>query len=221
VLDLSERINVQTYDAVNLITFVATAFLMPILGWLLVSSLVRPARAAAIASVEEVRRAFGRFQLFLVLTAGALVAAYTAVLERTGLVAEDSEVMWATIAQGVLVAQTAVATLLWASRKREGRHRVLILGTLVVLMQAAFTIGVYNLEVEHVALTQSSAMPFLMGMDASPYWLAFLVVLWAAGLGLILAAILRERDKTKAEREAELAEDLDDEDEDGRSKWLH
>jgi hypothetical protein len=222
VLDLSERINVQTYDAVNLITFVATAFLMPILGWLLVSSLVRPARAAAVASVEEVRRAFGRFQLFVVLTAGALAASYVLVLERTGLAAEDSEIMWATITQGVLVAQTAVATLLWASRKREGRHRVLILGTLVVLMQAAFTVGVYNLEVEHVALTQGSAMPLLLGMDASPYWLAFLVVLWAAGLGLILAALLRERDKARADRsEAELAEELDEDDEDGRSKWLH
>ena len=222
LLDLSERVNVQTYDAVNLITFVATAFLMPILGWLLVSSLVRPARAASVASVQEVRRAFGRFQLFVVLTAGALAAAYMTVIERTGLAAEDSEIMWATITQGVLVAQTAVAALLWASRKREGRHRVLILGTIVVLMQAAFTVGVYNLEVEHVALTQASALPLLVGMDASPYWLAFLVVLWAAGLGLILAAILRERDKAKADRaEADLADDLDDDDEDGRSKWLH
>jgi hypothetical protein len=222
VLDLSERINVQTYDAVNLITFVATAFLMPILGWLLVSSLVRPARAVAVASVQEVRRAFGRFQVFVVLTAGALAGAYMLVLERTGLAAEDSEIMWATITQGVLIAQTAVATLLWASRKREGRHRVLILGAIVVLMQIAFTVGVYNLEVEHVALTQASAMPLLVGMDASPYWLAFLVVLWAAGLGLILAALLRERDRAKAERsEAELADDLDDDEEDGRSKWLH
>jgi hypothetical protein len=222
VLDLSERINVQTYDAVNLITFVATAFLMPILGWLLVSSLVRPARAAAVASVQEVRRAFGRFQLFLVLTAGALAGAYVLVLERTGLAAEDSEIMWATITQGVLIAQTIVATLLWTSRKRDGRHRVLILGAIVVLMQIAFTVGVYNLEVEHVALTQASAMPLLLGMDASPYWLAFLVVLWAAGLGLILAALLRERDRAKADRaDADLEDELDEEDEDGRSKWLH
>lgn len=195
VFDLSQRIHVQTYDTVNLITFVSTAFLMPVLGWLLVSSLVRPARASAIASVSEVRRAFGRFQLFVVLTATALCGAYILVLENTHLRAEKSEVMWATLAQGLLVAETAVATLLLASRRRDGRHRVLILGMAVALMQLAFAVAVYNLEVEHVAFTQKAGLPFMVGMDASPYWIAFLVVLWAGGLGLVLAALLRERGK--------------------------
>jgi hypothetical protein len=222
VLDLSERINVQTYDTVNLITFVATAFLMPVLGWLLVSSLVRPARAAAVASVGEVRRAFVRFQLFVVLTAAALAGAYALVLDRTGLGSEESEVMWATITQGLLIAETTVATLLLASRRRDGRHRVLTVGAIVVLMQVAFTVGVYNLEVEHVAMTQASGLPFMLRMEASPYWLAFLVVLWAAGLGLILAALLRERDRARAEdANGDLADELDDDDTDGRSKWLH
>lgn len=198
VLDLSQRIHVQTYDTVNLITFVSTAFLMPVLGWLLVSSLVRPARASAVASVEEVRRAFGRFQLFVVLTAAALAGAYMLVLESTHLRTEKSEVMWATLTQGLLVAETAVATLLLASRRREGKHRVLILGVTVALLQLAFAVAVYNLEVEHVAFTQKAGRPFMMGMDASPYWMAFLVVLWGAGLALVLAALLRERGREKA-----------------------
>lgn len=197
VLDLSQRIHVQTYDTVNLITFVSTAFLMPVLGWLLVSSLVRPARASAVASVEEVRRAFGRFQLFVVLTAAALAGAYMLVLESTHLRTEKSEVMWATLTQGLLVAETAVATLLLASRRREGKHRVLILGVTVALLQLAFAVAVYNLEVEHVAFTQKAGRPFMMGMDASPYWMAFLVVLWGAGLALVLAALLRERGREK------------------------
>jgi len=220
LLDLSEQIHVQTYDQVNLITCVATGFLMPVLGWLLVSSLVRPARAAAVASCTEVRRAFVRFQVFVVLTAAALSCAYVMVLQRTGLGSEKSEIMWATIAQGLLVAETVVATLLWSSRKREGRHRVLVLGATVVLLQLGLCAGVYNLEVEHVALTQSSGSPLLVGMDASPYWLAFLVVLWAAGLGLVLAALLRERDRTKADA---AAGDSDNGEEDGEEKqrWLH
>jgi hypothetical protein len=223
VLDLSERINVQTYDHVNLITFVATGFLMPILGWLLVSSLVRPARASAVASVTEVRRGFWRFQAFVVLTAAALAGAYSMVLDRTGLGSEQSEIMWATITQGLLIAETAVATLLWASRKRTNRHRVIIFGALVVVLQIVFTVGMYNLEVEHVALTQMAGNPFMLGMDASPYWLAFLVVLWAAGLGLILAALLRERDRAGNEHQAEFGDELDDdEDPEGKhSRWLH
>jgi hypothetical protein len=219
VLDLSERINVQTYDDVNLITILATGFLMPILGWLLVSSLVRPARASSVAAVTEVRRGFLRFQAFVLLTGLALATTYSIILDRTGLGSEESEVMWATIFQGLLVAETAVATLLWASRRRENRHRVLMLGATVVLMQLGFAAGVYNLEVEHVALTQSSGNPFLVGMEASPYWLAFMVFLWAAGLGLMLAALLRERDRAKQEADAELI-DLDDE-EDKPQKWLH
>lgn len=219
VLDLSEQVNVQTYDQVNLITFVATGFLMPVLGWLLVSSLVRPARAAAVTSGSEVRRAFGRFQVFVVLTAVALAGAYSLVLQRSGLGSEKSEIMWATIAQGLLIAETTVAALLLASRKREGRHRVLIFAGVLVLLQLAFTAGVYNLEVEHVAMTQSSGSPLLVGMEASPYWIAFLVVLWAAGLGLVLAALLRERDRGKAEAAAEPeGEDAEGEE---PQRWLH
>lgn len=217
VLDLSERINVQTYDTVNLITFVSTAFLMPVLGWLLVSSLVRPARASAVASATEARRAFLRFQVFVVLTAAALAGAYMLVLNGTHLRAEKSEVMWATLTQGLLVAETAVATLLWASRRREGKHRVFILGTAVALLQLAFAVAVYNLEVEHVAFTQKAGLPFMVGMDASPYWIAFLVVLWAAGLGLVLAALLRERG-----REQQAAPMPEDEaDPEGGRRWLH
>lgn len=216
VLDLSQRINVQTYDTVNLITFVSTAFLMPVLGWLLVSSLVRPARASAVASTSEVRRAFARFQVFVMLTAVALAGAYMLVLDGTPLQGEKSEVMWATLTQGLLVAETAVATLLWASRRREGKHRVFILGTAVALLQLGFAIAVYNLEVEHVAFTQKTGLPFMVGMEASPYWIAFLVVLWAAGLGLVLAALMRERGK-----EQTAARPHDEIDPDNGRRWLH
>jgi len=218
VLDLSQRIHVQTYDTVNLITFVSTAFLMPVLGWLLVSSLVRPARASAVASVGEVRRAFGRFQLFVVLTAAALAGAYMLVLESTHLRAEKSEVMWATLTQGLLVAETAVATLLLASRRRDGKHRVLILGITVALLQLAFAVAVYNLEVEHVAFTQKAGMPFMVGMDASPYWVAFLVVLWAGGLALVLAALLRERGREQPTAAPSAEEELG---QDKGNRWLH
>ncbi|MEX1368077.1 MAG: hypothetical protein AB1Z98_33415 [Nannocystaceae bacterium] len=217
VLDLSQRINVQTYDTVNLITFVSTAFLMPVLGWLLVSSLVRPARASAVASTSEVRRAFARFQVFVMLTAVALAGAYMLVLDGTPLQGEKSEVMWATLTQGLLVAETAVATLLWASRRRDGKHRVFILGAAVTLLQLGFAIAVYNLEVEHVAFTQKTGLPFMVGMEASPYWVAFLVVLWAAGLGLVLAALMRERGK-----EQTAVRPNDDEiDPDNGRRWLH
>lgn len=216
VLDLSQRIHVQTYDTVNLITFVSTAFLMPVLGWLLVSSLVRPARASAVASVGEVRRAFGRFQLFVVLTAAALAGAYMLVLESTHLRTEKSEVMWATLTQGLLVAETVVATLLLSSRRRDGRHRVLILGATMALLQLAFAVAVYNLEVEHVAFTQKAGKPFMMGMDASPYWVAFLVVLWAGGLALVLAALLRERNREKPTTAQAPEDELDK-----GNRWLH
>ncbi|MEM7156500.1 MAG: hypothetical protein AAF799_26855 [Myxococcota bacterium] len=219
VFDLSQRLDVQTYDTVNLITFVSTAFLMPILGWLLVSSLVRPARASAMASVSEVRRAFLRFQLFVVLTGAALAAAYALVLDGTHLRAEKSEVMWATLTQGLLVAETAVATLLLASRRRKGRHRVFFVGTAVALLQLGFAVAVYNLEVEHVAFTQKAGLPFMVGMDASPYWMAFLLVAWAAGLGLVLAALLRERGREEQQPQ-EAASAADDEVEKGR-RWLH
>lgn len=217
VLDLSERVHVQTYDDVNLITFVAVGFLMPVLGWLLVTSLVRPARAASVASVTEARRGFLRFQLFVLLTAGALAIAYRLVLERTGLASEQSEVMWATLTHGLMIGQSVVATLLWSSRRRRARHRPLMLGFFVVVLQLVAAVGVYQLEVEHVAISRAPANPFLVGMGASPYLTAFLVLLWAAGLGLILAAVLRERGQDNPE---EPASNVSDDEDQGR-RWLH
>ena len=216
VLDLSERVHVQTYDDVNLITFVAVGFLVPVLGWLLVTSLVRPARAASVASVVEARRGFLRFQLFILLTAGALAVAYRLVLERTGLASEQSEVMWATLAHGLMMGQTIVATLLWTSRRRRGRHRSLMIGFSVVVLQLVAAVGIYGLEVDHVALTRAPANPFLIGMGASPYLTAFLVLLWAAGLGLVLAAVMRERGNSD-EPQAGVADD----DENQGQRWLH
>jgi hypothetical protein len=99
---------------------------------------------------------------------------------------------------------------------------VLIVGATIVLLQLALTAGVYTLEVEHVAMTQSSAHPLLVGMDASPYWVAFLVVLWAAGLGLVLAALLRERDRGRAEATGtDDPEPEADGEGDEERRWLH
>ncbi len=217
VLDLSERVHVQTYDDVNLITFVAVGFLVPVLGWLLVTSLVRPARASSVASVSEARRGFLRFQLFVMLTAGALAIAYQMVLKRTGLDSEQSEVMWATLAHGLMIGETIVATLLWTSRRRHARHRSLMMGACVVVLQLVAAGVIYGLEVDHVAVTRAAANPFLLGMGASPYLTVFLVLLWAAGLGLILAAVLRERDRSNTD---DTETNLAGEDEPGR-RWLH
>jgi hypothetical protein len=215
VLDLCERVNVRSYDQVNAITFVASLFLLPVLGWLLYSSLVRPARASAVAEVTSVRAAFLRFQGFLAIAALALGGAYGLVLERSGF-DHGHELMWATLATGLLAVETAVATILLSARKRSGRHRVLILGALVVAAQLGAALGVYQIESLFISSTNSPANPLLIGMDASPYWLILLVLLWATGLGLILAAVLRERDRGEVERT-----DNEEEENGKRSRVLH
>ena len=53
-------------------------------------------------------------------------------------------------------------------------------------------------------------------MGASPYLTAFFVLLWAAGLGLVLAAVLRERGQAR-EPQSPVAEDGDEE----GQRWLH
>lgn len=221
LVDLSARTKTQTFDGLNLVTFLASAFLLPLLGWLLVASLRRPARAHAVPSHVEARGAFLRFQG--VLAAAMLVVgfAYTAVMQRTGLVGEQSEVMWATLTQVLLIAETAVATLLLASRRRDGKLGIFITGGALLLLQIAFAVAVYRLEVDHVALTHAAGMPFLYGMNASPYWLALMVLVWGGGLGLILTALLRERDAAKAAAAAESEEQEESSDDERRGRWLH
>ncbi len=221
LLDLSERVNTQSFDNLNLLTFLASAFLLPLLGWLLVASLRRPPRATAVADHVETRRAFWRFQLLLATTVGAVALAYSVVMEQTGLSAEASEVMWATLTQIVLVAETAVAMLLLASRKRDGKHRVFMVGGALLILQIALAVVVYRVEVDHVAITHTAGSPFLLGMDASPYWITFMILLWGAGLGMIIAALLRERDLSKAREEAALEEEQADSEGEHRGRWLH
>jgi hypothetical protein len=221
LLDLSERLNTQSFDSLNLVTFLASSFLLPLLGWLLVASLRRPARASAVADHVESRRAFWRFQGVLGLTAAIVGIAYHFVMNRSGLGAEPSELMWATLAQVVLIAETAVGTLLWASRKREGKHRRFMVGGALLLLQTVFAALVYRLEVDFVANFHTAGKPFLMGMDASPYWLGLMILLWGAGLGLILTALLRDRDRIAEEKRARESQLEDDGDEEGRHRWLH
>ncbi len=218
--DISERINTQSFDGLNAVTFLASIFLLPVLGWLLVSSLRLPARASAVASHTETRHAFLRFQGFILASTAAVGVAYATVMDRAGLTGENAEVMWATLTQVLLIAETAVATLLLAARRREGKHRVAMLGGAAVVLQTALAVGVYRMEVDFVALTQSAGAPFLYGMEASPYWVAFMIFMWGTGLGLCLAALLRERDRAQAQVELEEEFEQDD-DQENRGRWLH
>ena len=223
MVDLSARINTQSFDSLNLVTFLASAFLLPLLGWLLVASLRRPARAHAVPSHVEARSAFLRFQGVLALTMLVVGMAYANVMVRSGLSGEQSEVMWATLAQVVLVAETAVAGLLLSSRRREGKIGVSMATGALLVVQIAFAVLVYRLEVDHVALTHSPGMPFLFGMGASPYWIALMILVWGAGFGLILTALLRERDRARAATAAETEEPSEEDGEaiEGRGRYLH
>lgn len=224
MIDLSARINTQSFDSLNLVTFLASAFLLPLLGWLLVASLRRPARAHAVPSHVEARSAFLRFQGVLALTMLAVGMAYHNVMATSGLSGEQSEVMWATLAQIVLIAETAVAGLLLSSRRRAGRLGISMATGALLVVQIAFAVLVYRLEVDHVALTHAPGMPFLYGMGASPYWIALMILVWGAGFGLILTALLRERDRAQAAAAAEAeepGEDGETGDAGGRGRWLH
>jgi hypothetical protein len=70
-----------------------------------------------------------------------------------------------------------------------------------------------------VAFTQKAGMPLMVGMEASPYWVAFLVVLWAGGLALVLAALLRERGRERPAAAPTPEEELGRDDKGNR--WLH
>jgi hypothetical protein len=143
--------------------------------------------------------------------------------------------MWATLTQALLVVETTAATALLAARRRHGRGVVWATGGFVLALQLGLTAVVYRLEASFVADTHRAGAPFLVGMDASPYWLAFVVLAWAAGLGLMLAALLRERDRTRASAQThEEDADLDSDEETAASgdsaseledrpsrKWLH
>lgn len=221
LLDLSARSNTQTFDNLNLLTFVACGFLLPLFGWLLVASLRRPARANAVPTHVEARGAFLRFQGVLAAAMVVVGFAYSAVMQRTGLAGEQSEVMWATLTQVLLIAETAVAALLLVSRRRDGKLGTIITGGALLLLQIAFAVAVYRLEVDHVAVTHTAGLPFLYGMNASPYWIALMILVWGAGFGLILTALLRERDQARAAA-AEADEAGDEDGDDGRrGRWLH
>lgn len=221
MVDLSARINTQSFDSLNLVTFLASAFLLPLLGWLLIASLRRPARAHATPSHVEARSAFLRFQGVLALTMATVGMAYTQVMARSGLSGEQSEVMWATLAQVVLIAETAVAGLLLSSRRRDGKLGVSMATAALLVVQIAFAVLVYRLEVDHVALTHSAGAPFLYGMGASPYWIALMILVWGAGFGLILTAMLRERDRAKAAAAESEASEEESDGGDRRGRWLH
>ncbi|MFO0635656.1 MAG: hypothetical protein U0168_22675 [Nannocystaceae bacterium] len=222
LLDLCEQIHVQTYDQVNLVTFVATGFLMPVLGcscW---------SRAWCARHEPPRSQATSRCVARSVASSCSWCSpprrwrpptpwCSSAAVSRT-----KSGIMWATIAQGLLVAETAVATLLLASRRRDGRHRVLILGAAVVLLQLAFTAGVYNLEVEYVAFTQSSAHPLLVGMGIAVLdRIHGRAVGGGPGPGARGAAAGRDRTAAAAEASAESDSGEGEGEGEEPERWLH
>jgi hypothetical protein len=213
LLDISNHHQAEDFDALNLLTFLSSVFLLPVLAWLLAASLRRPARAGAVADHLETRRAFLRFQGFVLVTGALVGLTYHFAMNDAGLATSESEVMWATLTQLLLAAETAVATLLWASRRRDGKLRVAFLGGLVVLMQLATVFGTYGIEVAHVALTNTPAAPLLLDVEVSPYWLGFMILCWAAGLALIFTALLRRRDDKQAQQQAQA--DVEDDDDFG------
>ncbi|MFV8753402.1 hypothetical protein ACNOYE_22865 [Nannocystaceae bacterium ST9] len=198
LLEVSSRRGTQDFDTLNALTFMANVFLLPLLGWLLVASLRRPARARAVASHLEAARGFLRFQGFVVATALVVGATYGVAMNHAGLASDKSELMWATLGQLLLLAETSAAILLWAARKREHKLRIAFIGGAVVLLQIGAMIGTYVLEVEHVARTNEAAQILLLAVDVSPYWMAFLVLCWAAGIALILTALHRNREEQRA-----------------------
>jgi hypothetical protein len=202
LLDINSHHQAQDFDALNVLTFLSSAFLLPLLAWLLVASLRRPARAHAVADHVEARRAFLRFQGFLAASTLLVGGTYHVVMNQAGLATDNSEIMWATLAQLLLAAETGVATLLWASRRREGKLRIGFVGGATVLMQIGAVIGTYGLEVEHVARTNSAASPLLLNAEISGYWMVFMVLCWSAGLALMLTALLRRRDEKRAQADA-------------------
>lgn len=209
MLDISGTTTITDFDTVNAVTFASSSFLLPVLAWLLISSLRRPARAGAVATQVETRRAFIRFNLLVGTTLVLVGGAYQMVLKSSGLGSEESELMIATLTQVFLLAETVVATLLWASRKRDNKLRVFLVGSSVALLQALFCVAVYGLEVEFVARTNEAAKPFLLGMGLSGYWIAFMVLLWTGGAALIYLA-LRKQPEQGQENKSEPEDDSDD-----------
>ncbi len=211
LVDLSTRMNAQDFDSLNLLTFLSCSFLVPLLGWLLVTSLRRPARARATADLPEARRAFGRFQVFTITAVAVVGIAYAFVLDGSLMGSAESELMWATLAQAFLLAETAVATFLWVSRRGSGKMKVAFVGGTALLLQIVGIAAVYGIEVEHVARTNTPAWPMLINVEASSYWVAFVVLLWAAGLAIVFAALRRDRSDKQDPRNADDRHGHDDE----------
>lgn len=211
LVDLSTRMNAQDFDSLNLLTFLSCSFLVPLLGWLLVTSLRRPARARATADLPEARRGFGRFQVFTITAVAVVGIAYAFVLDGSLMGSAESELMWATLAQAFLLAETAVATFLWVSRRGSGKMKVAFVGGTALLLQIVGIAAVYGIEVEHVARTNTPAWPMLINVEASSYWVAFVVLLWAAGLAIVFAALRRDRSDKQDPRNADDRHGHDDE----------
>lgn len=222
LVDLTDRVHAQSHRDVNVVTALACGFMLPVLAGLFTSSLARPARDGAVVGLREARRAFVRYQGFLFASAGTLGLAYAIALHHAGLHTGPSQPMIATLAQVLLVAESLAAALLWAAQSSGARRtRILVFASTVLVLQLGAIVAMYAREVEHVMLQHGVTDPFSLALEASPYMLAFLVLLWAAGFGLILAALLRERDHAEAEQELASDEDGEDDNEETPPRWLH
>ncbi len=198
MLELAPRWGARDFDGLNALTFLAIAAASPIVIALLIASLRRPARASAVPDHVEARFAFGRFQLVLLTAVALLGATYAGVVSVAGTQTQDTELMWATLAQGLLVLETAAATFLWSSRRRERKIAALATGAVVVTAQLVAVAVVYVMEGRFVARFSQPAMPLMLGSNISNYWFAALLLLWGAGAAIVAAALIADRREAKA-----------------------
>jgi hypothetical protein len=223
LLDVASRVALRSYDDVNFAASIAAALLVPVVGALVVISMPRAARANAVPTLAETRRAFLRVQLVLLAATVLIGATYGVILHGSGLALDGHVVMVATLTAGLLTAETAIGVFLLASRRRHARGRILALGGLVVAAQTAFTAAVYTLEAAWVLAHGRAASAFLLGMDVSPWWLLALVVLWALGIAIVVAAVLLDKADLAKMASAPLHKDRSGDgeaDADGQT-WMH
>ncbi|TPV94635.1 MAG: hypothetical protein B7733_14260 [Myxococcales bacterium FL481] len=217
LFDIAARSEASSLAQLNGATFVASALLLPTLGWLFAVSLRRPARANAVADHVATRWAFARFQAVLAVAATTLTLAYGALMQSIDLSPRGAEVMWGTLAQTLLLAETAVGLLLCAARRRRGKLRVALFGGLLVLLQAIAVVVVYELETTSALHWGTEGSLAALSEATSPYWLVFLALLWGTGLAVVMTALLRKRDRQRAEaKERERSVDPDDDGMPGR-----
>ena len=212
LIELADRAQAHDFAALNFLTALSSVFLIPLLAWLVLSSLRRPARNQAAIDFEEARWAFLRAQVPLLVAAGFLGASYGLSMELFQLEDSRQQPMLATLAQVFLLVESGLGALLWFRRRREQKGRIAMVALFVFGLQAMTAAIVYGLEVQHVNDTAHFAWPLLANAEVSPFWYLLIALAWGCGLALVLTALLRERDAERAESDRSEEENRGDPD---------